>query len=142
MRFILRLAVLALAVAACSRPPDEARLRGTIESMRGAAEARRAASVLDPIAADFTGQNGEVDREGLARILKLEFLRNEAIGVALGPIAVEIDGDRATARFDMTLSDRSRRWLPSGSEIYAVVSGWRREGSGWVCYYATWTAKE
>ena len=90
------------------------------------------------IAADFTGRNGEVDRDGLARILKLEFLRTEAIGVALGPIAIEIDGDRATARFDMTLTDRSRRWLPSGSETYAVVSGWRREGSGWVCYNAVW----
>ena len=110
--------------------------------MRAGAEARRAAAVLDAIAADFTGQNGEVDRERLARIVKLEFLRNEAIGVALGPIAVGIDGDRATARFEMTLSDRSRRWLPSGSETYAVVSGWRREGEGWVCYNATWTAKE
>jgi hypothetical protein len=42
----------------------------------------------------------------------------------------------------MTLSDRSRRWLPSGSETYDVVSGWRRDGNGWICYNAAWTAQE
>ena len=138
VRFVLGL-VVALSASACSRPPDEVRIRNTIESMREAAEARKASGVLAAVAADFTGRNGEVDRDGLARILKLEFLRTEAIGVALGAIAIEIDGDRATARFDMTLTDRTRRWLPSGSETYAVVSGWRRDGSDWVCYNATWT---
>ena len=138
VRFVLGL-VVALSASACSRPPDEVRIRNTIESMREPAEARKASAVLDAVAADFTGRNGEVDRDGLARILKLEFLRTEAIGVALGAIAIEIDGDRATARFDMTLTDRTRRWLPSGSETYAVVSGWRRDGSDWVCYNATWT---
>ena len=141
VRFVLGL-VVALSASACSRPPDEVRIRNTIESMREAAEARKASAVLDAVAADFTGRNGEVDHDGLARILKLEFLRTEAIGVALGAIAIEIDGDRATARFDMTLTDRTRRWLPSGSETYAVVSGWRRDGSDWVCYNATWTGNE
>lgn len=141
MRFLVGVAIV-LGAAGCSRPPDEVRIRDTIEAMRQAAEARQASGVLAPIAADFTGRNGEVDRDGLARILKIEFLRAGGVGVALGPISIEIDGDRATTRFDMTLSDPSRRWLPSGSETYAVVSGWRREGSGWVCYNATWTAKD
>jgi hypothetical protein len=113
MRFVIGLVLLLCCAGGCSRPPDEERLRSTIEAMRQGAEARKASDVLDGIAADFTGRNGEVDRDGLARILKLEFLRTEAVGVALGPIAVEIDGDRATARFDMTLTDRTRRWLPS-----------------------------
>ena len=39
-----------------------------------------------------------------------------AFGVSIGSIAIEIDGDRATATFDMTLGDASRRWLPSGRE--------------------------
>lgn len=142
MRFVSCFAALLLLVGACSRPPDEVRVRDTIEAMRHAAEARSAGGVLDGIAADFTGRNGEVDRDGLARILKIEFLRNEGIGVSLGAIDVAIDGDRATARFPMTLSDRSGRWLPSGSETYDVVSGWRREGSSWVCYNATWTPKD
>jgi hypothetical protein len=141
--FVVCAAFVALLAGGCARPPDAAtRIRSTIEAMREAAEARDAGGVLDHVASDFTGRGGEIDREGLARILKIEFLRNQDIGVRLGSVDIEIDGDRATARFDMTLIDGSRRWLPSGRETYAVVSGWRREGSAWTCYNATWDAKE
>ena len=139
MRFVFALAAMSCALAGCTRAPDEVRIRTSIETMRSAAEERRPAAVVGEMAEDFTGNNGEIDREGLSRLLKFEFLRNETIGVAIGPIDVEGDGDRATAKFDVTFSDASQRWLPGGSETYAFVSGWRREGSRWVCYNATWT---
>ncbi|HEV7489734.1 MAG TPA: nuclear transport factor 2 family protein [Rhodanobacteraceae bacterium] len=107
--------------------------------MRNAAEERRPAGVVGEIANDFTGNKGEIDREGLSRLLKFQFLRNESIGVAIGPVDVAVDGDRATAKFDVTFSDASQRWLPGGRETYAIVSGWRREGSRWICYNASWT---
>lgn len=142
MGFVLVTVFALLAVAGCSRPPDEVAIRQTIESMRKAAEARDAGGVLDSIAADFTGRGGEVDREGLSRLLKLEFLRPEPIGVSIGSIEIAVEGDRATAKFEMALSDRSRRLLPGGREDYAVVTGWRREGRDWICVNATWDAKE
>lgn len=138
MRFVIH-AGFALTLAACARPPDEVRIRDAIEAMQKAAEARNAGGVTDYIGDDFTGQAGEVNREGFARILKLEFLRKDGISVALGPISVDIDGDRAIAKFEMTLGDSTQRWLPSGTETYAVVSGWRREGSQWICYNASWS---
>ena len=134
--------VICAVLAGCSHPPDETRIRDAITAMQAAAEAREASGVLDHIGKDFTGQKGQVDRSELARILKLEFLRKEGFDVSLGTIAIEIEGDRATATFDMTVGDASRRWLPSGRETFAVVSGWRREGSEWVCYNATWTERE
>jgi hypothetical protein len=134
--------VIGAALAACSHPPDETRIRNAIAAMQSAAEARKASGVLERVGNDFTGQKGEVDRDGLARILKLEFLRNDGFDVSIGSIAIEVGGDRATAMFDMTVGDASRRWLPSGRETFAVVSAWRREGSDWVCYNATWTEKE
>jgi len=130
------------ALAACARPPDETRIRDAIAAMQAAAEARDASGVLDHVGNDFTGQKGDVDRDGLARILKIEFLRKEGFDVSIGPVAIDLDGDRATATFDMNVGDASRRWLPSGRATFAVVSGWRREGSEWVCYNATWTEKE
>jgi hypothetical protein len=133
--------VFAAGLAACSHPPDQTRIRNAIAAMQEAAEARSASGVLDHIGNDFTGQRGEVDRAGLARILKIEFLRNDGFDVSIGAIAIEIDGDRATATFDMTVGDASRRWLPSGRETFAVVSGWRRDGSDWVCYNANWSEK-
>lgn len=137
MAFVACAAV--LIAAACARTSDETRIRDAIAAMRDAAEARHADALLDHVANDFTGQDGQLDRSALARLVKLEFLRSDGIGVALGPISLEIDGDRATARFDMTLTDRSRRWLPGGGATYAVVSGWRREGRDWACYNATWS---
>jgi len=134
--------VICAALAGCSHPPDETRIRDAITAMQAAAESREASGVLDHIGNDFTGQKGQVDRSELARILKLEFLRKEGFDVSLGTIAIEIEGDRATATFDMTVGDASRRWLPSGRETFAVISGWRREGSEWVCYNATWTERE
>ena len=131
----------AVAVAACSHPPDETRIRETIEAMRASAEARNASGVLDHVGNDFTGQNGEIDRAGLARTLKLEFLRKDGFDVSIGSIAIEVSGDRAKATFDMTVGDASRRWLPSGRATFEVVSGWRRDGSDWVCYNATWSEK-
>ena len=119
--------------------PDEVRIREAIEVMQKAAEARHADGVLVYISDDFTGQAGDVNRESLARILKIEFLRKDGISVALGPVTVDIDGDRAIAKFEKTLGDRSQRWLPSGTETYAVTSGWRREGSQWICYNASWS---
>ena len=134
--------VFAVTLAACSHPPDETRIHNAIAAMQSAAEARDAPGVLDHVGNDFTGQKGQVDRAELSRILRLEFLRKEGFAVSLGSIAIEIEGDRATATFDMTVGDASRRWLPSGRETFAVVSGWRRDGSEWVCYNATWTEKE
>ena len=137
-RFVLGLAMVVVA-AGCARPPDEVQIRTSIETMRSAAEARQPAGVTGEIAEDFTGNNGEIDRDGLSRLLKFQFLRSESIGVAVGAIDVTVDGDRATAKFDVTFNDASRRWLPGGRETYAIVSGWRREGSRWICYNASWT---
>ena len=140
-KFAYVVCVALVALAGCSHPPDETRIRNAIAAMRESAELRNASGVLDHVGNDFTGQKGELDRAELARILKLEFLRKDGFDVSIGSIAVEIRGERATATFEMTVGDASRRWLPSGRETFAVVSGWRREGSGWVCYNATWETK-
>jgi ketosteroid isomerase-like protein len=133
--------MMTLVLAACARLPDETQIRQAIAAMQAAAEARDASGVLDRIADDFSGQRGEVDRAALSRIVKIEFLQREGVGVSIGSIEIALDGDRATATFAMTLTDRSQRWIPGGGETYDVVSGWRRDGRAWVCYNATWTAQ-
>lgn len=139
--FTIRLVVslAALLAVACSRPPDEERIRDAIQAMQAAAEAHDATGVLQFIAEDFIGNNGDVDRDGLLQFLKLQLLRAGAFAADARGIAIEVDEDRASAKFDLVVSDRSRRWLPSGSETYKVLTGWRREGSRWICYSATWT---
>jgi len=107
--------------------------------MARAVEEKRPRDFMEYIAADFTGNDGSVDRDGLASLLRVEALRNESIGVALGRADVELQGDRAVVRLTATLTGGSGGLLPERASRYAIVSGWKREGRTWRCYNATWS---
>lgn len=122
----------------CRHAPDEQRIRDALVAMQTAVEARDPRDFMAYVSADFTGAEGSVDRGGLHNLLRAQVLRNETIGVTLGPIDVEMQGDRATVRVTATLTGGSGGWLPEHGAIYAITSGWRREGGDWRCYNAAW----
>ncbi len=130
--------LLCLACAACARQPDEEAIRERIGQMAGAAEAQDASDVMDGIATDFIG-NGEIDRAQLANLVRAQLLAGNAIGVDLGAIEVEVQGERAIARFQATLTDGSGRWIPDRRASLDFETGWRRESGDWVCYNAAWS---
>ena len=122
----------------CSRTPDDRRIREHIQAMQQAAEARNPRQFLDHVASDFSGNQGSVDREGLGNLLRAIVLRNEKVGVTLGPIDVDIQGDRATASLIATLTGGQGGLLPEHGAVYSIKSGWRRDGKRWICFAATW----
>lgn len=126
--------------AACARPPDATAIRAAVAEMRDAAEARDSAAVLAHVSADFVGNDGEVDRDGVAVLLRAQLLARQRIGVRLGRIDVELSGERATASFDATLTDASGRWIPRRTRSLRLATGWRRENREWHCYNARWSA--
>jgi hypothetical protein len=133
-------AALALFVlASCARKPEEQRLREAIGSMQVAVESGQPRDFMAYLSTDFTGQDGSIDHDGLANILRAEVLRNDKIGVTLGPIGIEIQGDRATAHLIATLTGGSGGLLPERGEVYTIVSGWKKDGRSWRCYNATWS---
>ena len=127
---------LALAVG-CSAPPDEAALRERIEAMQAAVEARDADALLDAVDEGFGGPEG-MDRDGLRRYATLMLLRQQNVGVVIGPVEVELHGDRASARFDAAVSG-SNRFIPEGVEARRVETVWRRDGDEWVLVAADWS---
>lgn len=137
MKWIAIIAVVLL-LGACHRTPDEQRIRAAMAAMQAAVEAREPREFMRRTSTDFTGNDGQVDRDGLHDLLRVQVLRNESIGVTLGPIDVDVQGDRATVRATATLTGGSGGWLPEHGAVYAIVSGWKREGSEWLCYNATW----
>ncbi len=140
MRMVMTF-VLVWSLASCAaRVPDAEAIRAAIGEMASAAEARRTGDVLERIAADFTGNDGEFDRAGLERLLRARVLAAQSVGVSIGRVEVELDGDRAVARFEMTLTDGSGRWLPDRRSVLDVTTGWRREGRDWLCYNASWSS--
>lgn len=129
-------------LASCHRAPAEQQIRQAIDSAAAAARANDAAGVLDVVADDFTGNDGDLDRGGLRRLLALRALRQDRTGVLVGPASFERKGDRIVAKFNLMLTGgRPGDLLPDQSAIYAMATAWRREGGQWRCYSAIWKQK-
>lgn len=124
--------------AACSRTSDEQRIRAAMAAMQQAMEARDPRAFMAHVTDDFVGNDAEFDRNALANLLRMEVLRNDSIGASLGPIEIEMQGDRAKARVVATFTGGSGGMLPEHGSIYAFTSSWKRQGSEWRCYSATW----
>lgn len=135
---IAGIALLCLLGVACSRTPDDQAIRAAISAGAAAMEAHRGKDVLDLVSDDFIGNDG-IDRAELGNLLRAHTLGANTIGVRIGSVAVEVQGDRAIARFDADVSDSSGRWIADRATTLHVETGWRRQGREWRCYNAKWT---
>ena len=131
------LLLLLLALAGCSRPADEQALRDTLAAMQTAVEQREASAVVEHVAENFAGA-GNMDRDGLRRMLVVQFMRNQQVGVTLGPVTVRIEGERAEAEFRALLTGFDQGLLPVRADGYRIVTGWRVEDGRWVLERASW----
>jgi len=132
------LAGLLVLLGSCRRTPDEERIRQNIAAMRQAMEDRTPRVFMAHVDDDFVGNDANIDKAALANILRVEVLRNDQVGVTLGPIDVEMQGDRATARLTATFTGGSGGLLPERGSVYTITSGWKRKGSEWICFSARW----
>jgi len=122
--------------AGCAKDPPEAALRATIASMQEAAEARDAAALVGSVSDDFAGPHG-MDRDQFRRYLAVLWLRDREVGVRMGPLDVELIGDRA--RVDFTAATTGGQgWMPDRAQIHQVTTGWRLEGGDWKLISADW----
>ena len=138
MATLLAAALITLALGACSRPSDEVQIRTTISDMQAAIEAGKPADFMQHMTEDFTGDGGTLDKPALHNLLRVQALGNARIGATVTSIDIELLGDRATARLDVTLTGGSARWMPERGSIQQIESGWRRENGQWLCYNAQW----
>jgi hypothetical protein len=142
MRPIALCAVFAIVLAcACSRTPDEQRIRTAIEAMQQAAEQRNPRGFMAYVSDDFVGNDADFDRNALANLLRVQVFHNDQVGVTLGPIEIELQDGRATAHVMATLTGGSGGLLPESGAIYSITSSWKRNGRDWICYSARWQQK-
>lgn len=130
--------MLLVLLAGCDRPDAETRLRDTIAAMQAAVEGRDVDAVIEPVHQDFVGSHG-LDRARLQQLLRLQVLRNRAIGVTLGPLDVAIDGEQAEARFVALTTGGAGGLIPQRARGWRVVTRWRLEGDDWRLLEADWT---
>lgn len=138
--FCVVLAVLAL--TACHRAPAEQQISQAIDAAATAARANDTRGVLAVVSEDFSGNDGEMDRQGLRQLLAVRALRQDKTGILIGPVSFEHKGDRIVAKFNLVLTGGNPGdLLPDRSAIYAMTTAWRREGRDWRCYNAHWESK-
>lgn len=136
MVFTACIALLGAGLSGCSRTPPEQALRETIAAMEEAAEARDSAALVEHLAEDFAGPGG-MDRDRFRRYLAVIWLRNQDVGVTLGPLEVRLLGERATV--DFTAAARGGAGLlPDRADVYQVRTGWRLEDGDWKLISADW----
>lgn len=125
-----------LGLAGCRSEPPEDAIRATIAGMQAAAEARDVSAVFEPIAEDFAGPGG-MDRQAFRRYVSLVALRNEQVGVDIGPVDIALFDTRATASF--TAATRGGAGLlPDRAQVYRVETAWRLDDGEWRLISAKW----
>ena len=127
-------------LAGCAKAPAEQRLRERIAAMQDAIAAREVSGFMEGVAGDFIGSGG-IDRAALHNLVRLQVMRNASVGATLGPIEVEMQGDRAKVEFDVVLTGGSGGLLPERAQAYAIESGWREDDGEWVVFAAEWEPK-
>lgn len=138
-RWMFAAALTLLALAGCRRTPDETLIMQEAAAMQAALQARQPRDFMEHVSADFIGNQGTVDREALHNLLRAQVLRNDKIGVLLGPTEVEVKGDRGTLKVTATFTGGSAGGLvPDQGSVYRIESSWKREGKNWRVYNATW----
>lgn len=138
LRGFVAFALCGVLLAACSRPPEEERIRSAMVQMQEALEGGRPADVMQHVSMDFTGDGGSVDREALHNLLRAQVLGNASIGIMTGPVEIERNGDRATVRVTATFTGGNARWLPERGSVYRLTSGWREVDGEWKVFNAQW----
>ena len=123
---------------ACARTPPEQALRETVAQLQRDIGARDADAVTSVLADDFVGNEG-MDRQGARQLAAGTFRRYHEVGAKLGPLQVEMRGDRhATVRFTAAISGGAGL-MPQDAQVYQVTTGWRLVDGDWMLTSAEWT---
>lgn len=125
------------AAAGCTRGGPEQALREALATMQHGIEARDAGAVTEHLAVDFIGPDG-MDRDAVRRVAVLQMLRHDRVGLAFGPLDLQVHDARATVRFTAMLSGGSGRLLPDTARVYEVETGWRLDDGQWLLISANW----
>ena len=120
---------------------DEERIRKLILEAARAAEERRPRDAVLPLSDRFSG--GGLDRDGVRSLIALETLRGSWTSVTVAGMAVEVDGDRARAAFDLVAArGGARRTLadlwPAEANAFRVACELERERAGFRVVRGRW----
>lgn len=116
-------------------PSDEDQIRAAIEQVAEGARTADLARTMEPISPRYRdAENEGTGYDELKGLIFLQYQRRGPISVLLGPIQVQVDGDRARAVVDATLADFEEGGgglLPRDAELMRFTVDFEREEGEW-----------
>ncbi len=138
---VLRYAAVALfaaaCLAACAKTPPEEALRAQVVALQQSLESRDA-NAMTALDDDFVGPDG-MDRRAARRMATVLLLRQQNVGITIGPLDVRLQGDdRAIVRAPVAVTGGAGGLLPDRAQGYQVETGWRLRGDDWRVISISW----
>ena len=140
MRVPLLVAVLLIAAfSACSPPLTVSQqIIAAIREMETRIENGERRPFMDHVAEDFSGQNGQLNRQELRGLVIYQLNRHQRLHAQLFPISVtETSEETASAEFRALITG-GPGWIPDQGQLYDFETLWRYEGGEWKLTYAVW----
>jgi hypothetical protein len=141
VRAPLLVAVLLIAAFSGCSPPltVSQQVIATIREMEIRLENGERRPFISLVAEDFNGQNGQLNRQELQRLVIYQLNRHQRLHVQLFPISVtETSGETASATFRALITG-GPGWIPDQGQLYDFETLWRYEGGEWKLTSADWT---
>jgi hypothetical protein len=133
-------ALLIVSISACDPPLTVSQqVIATIREMETSMENGERRPFIKHVAEDFSGQNGQLNRMELQRLVIFQLNRHQRLNAQLFPISVTETGEnRATASFRALITG-GPGWIPDQGQLYDFETHWRYESDEWILASADWT---
>lgn len=132
--------LISILLHACSKPLTvEQQVISVIREMETRIEDGERRPFMSHVAADFSGQNGQLDRAQLRAMVIYQLNRHQRLHAQLFPIRVtETGADTASAEFRALITG-GPRWIPESGQVFEFATDWRKQDGDWLLQAAKWT---
>ena len=131
--------LLIAAFSACSPPLTVShKVIAAIREMETQIENGERRPFISHVAEDFSGQNGQLNRQELQRLVIYQLNRHQRLHAQLFPISViETSEESASATFRALITG-GPGWIPDQGQLYDFETLWRYQDGEWKLTSANW----
>ena len=131
--------LLIVSISACNPPLTVSQqVIAAIREMETSIENGERRPFIKHVAKDFSGQNGQLNRMELQRLVIFQLNRHQRLNAQLFPISVTETGENTASASFMALITGGPGWIPDQGQLYDFVASWRFESGDWKLASADW----
>jgi len=131
--------LLIAALSACSPPLTVSQqVIAAIREMETRIEDGERRQFIKHVSEDFSGQNGQLNRQQLMGLVIYQLNRHQRLHAQLFPISVNETGEQTASANFRALITGGPGWIPDQGQLYDFETLWRYQGGEWKLTSANW----